>query len=117
MGRPSRTITSRAVPRTPFAKRSQNRMPRICHHDETSASSGFTAFATTYPPTTSGFRRATWSDRYPENNLANEATLSAMPSMIPSCAGPAPSDAMNAGKTQYAISLAVSLRNEVSPKA
>src|ERR1039458_3373995 len=39
-----------------------------------------------------------------------------MPSMIPSCAGPAPSDARKAGSTQYAISLAVSLRNEVRPK-
>jgi hypothetical protein len=36
--------------------------------------------------------------------------------MIPSCAGPAPSDAINAGSTQYAISLAVSFRKDVSPK-
>src|SRR5208282_3125396 len=39
-----------------------------------------------------------------------------MPSIIPSCAGPAPSDARKAGRIQYAISLAVSLRNEVRPK-
>src|ERR1700689_3211872 len=54
---------------------------------------------------------------YPEKSLANEATLSAMPSMTPNCAGPAPIDARNAGRTQYAISLAVSFRNEVAPKA
>ena len=92
-------------------------MPRICHHDETSASSGLTALATTYPPTTMGLRREMRSERYPEKSLANDATLSAMPSMIPSFAGPAPSDAMNAGKIQYAISLAVSLRNDVAPNA
>src|ERR1700675_2365213 len=40
-----------------------------------------------------------------------------MPSMIPSCAAPAPMDARKAGRTQYAISLAVSLRNEVKPNA
>src|SRR5713226_7134396 len=40
-----------------------------------------------------------------------------MPSIIPSCAAPAPSDARKAGMTQYAISLAVSLRNEVRPNA
>src|ERR1019366_352077 len=113
----SATITSRAVPRTPLAKRSQKRIPRICHHEETSASSGFTALATKYPPTTMGLRCETLSARYPEKSLAKEATLSAMPSMIPSCAGPAPSDARKAGSTQYAISLAVSLRNEVRPKA
>src|ERR1700678_1699006 len=91
-------------------------MPRICHHDETSASSGFAALATKYPPTTIGLRCATRSVTWPENNLAKDATLSATPSMIPSCAGPAPSEARNAGSTQYAISLAVSLRNEVRPK-
>ena len=58
-----------------------------------------------------------WSERYPEKSLANDATLSATPSINPNCAGPAPSDARNAGKTQYAISEAVSFRNEVIPKA
>lgn len=48
--------------------------------------------------------------------LSKEATLSAMPSITPNCAGPAPSDTKNAGCTQYAISVAVSLKNEVSPK-
>src|ERR1019366_1700945 len=52
-----------------------------------------------------------------EKSLAKDDTLSAMPSMIPSCAGPAPSDVRKAGRTQYAISLAVSLRSEVRPKA
>jgi hypothetical protein len=37
--------------------------------------------------------------------------------MTPSFAGPAPSEARKAGKTQYAISLAVSLKKDVSPKA
>src|SRR5215471_10281 len=87
----------------------------MCHHDVTTASKGFTAFATKYPPTTSGFRRSIRSVRYPEKSFANEATLSAIPSISPNCAGPAPSDTRNAGKTQYAISVAVSLKNEVSP--
>ncbi|MGA2004799.1 MAG: hypothetical protein ABSG70_15550 [Terriglobales bacterium] len=116
MSTDSATITSRAVPRTPFAKRSAKRIPRICHHEETNASIGLTAFATTYPPTTSGLRRETWSAKYPEKSLANDATLSAMPSIMPSCAGPAPIDERKAGNTQYAISLAVSLRNDVKPK-
>ena len=91
-------------------------MPRICHHDETSASSGLTALATTYPPTTMRLTARNLSVKYPEKSLANDATLSATPSMIPSCAGPAPSEAMNAGSIQYAISLAVSFKNEVTPK-
>ena len=57
------------------------------------------------------------SVRYPEKSLANEATLSATPSINPNCAGPAPSETRNAGSTQYAISVAVSFRNEVMPKA
>ena len=57
----SATITSRAVPRTPLAKRSEKRIPRICHHEETSANTGFTALATKYPPTTMGLRCETLS--------------------------------------------------------
>src|ERR1700736_627344 len=92
-------------------------MPRICHHEEVSASNGFTALATKYPPTTIGLRSEILSVMYPEKSLAKDATLSATPSMIPNCAGPAPMDARKAGSTQYAISLAVSLRNEVRPNA
>src|SRR5438067_838750 len=40
-----------------------------------------------------------------------------MPSITPSVAGPAPMDAKNEGSTQYAISLAVSLKKDVAPKA
>ena len=54
---------------------------------------------------------------YPEKSLANDATLSATPSINPNCAGPAPSETRNAGSTQYAISVAVSFRKEVMPKA
>jgi hypothetical protein len=53
---------------------------------------------------------------YPEKSLANEATLSASPSIKPSCAGPAPNETRNAGKTQYAISEAVSFKKDVMPK-
>ena len=44
-----------------------------------------------------------------------EATLSAIPSISPSLSGPAPSDARNAGSTQYAISLAVSFSRLAHP--
>ena len=71
----SATITSRAVPRIPFAKRSAKRIPRICHHDETRANSGLTALATTYPPSTKGLRRETRSAKYPEKSFAIDATL------------------------------------------
>jgi hypothetical protein len=37
--------------------------------------------------------------------------------MTPSFAGPAPREARKAGSTQYAISLAVSLKKDVRPKA
>jgi hypothetical protein len=57
------------------------------------------------------------SVRYPEKSLATDATLSATPSINPNCAGPAPNEARNAGNTQYAISLAVSFRKDVMPKA
>ncbi len=57
------------------------------------------------------------SVRYPEKSLAKEATLSAMPSINPNCAGPAPSETRNAGNTQYAISEAVSFKKEVRPNA
>ena len=49
--------------------------------------------------------------------MANDATLSATPSINPNCAGPAPNEARNAGSTQYAISEAVSFRKDVMPKA
>ena len=88
----------------------------MCHHAVTMASNGFTAFATKYPATTSGLRRSMRSVKYPEKSLANEATLSAIPSIKPNCAGPAPNDTRNAGNTQYAISEAVSFRKEVMPK-
>jgi len=39
-----------------------------------------------------------------------------MPSINPSCAGPAPSETRNAGSTQYAISDAVSFKKDVTPK-
>src|SRR5581483_4531740 len=113
----SDSMTSRGVPRTPFAMRSQKRMKRTCHHEVATARTGLTAFATTYPETTIGLRRGKRSARKPESSLANDATLSATPSMNPSLSGPAPSDNRNAGTTQYAISLPVSLKNEVAPKA
>jgi hypothetical protein len=47
-----------------------------------------------------GLRREERSAKYPENSLVNEATLSAMPSMTPSFAGPAPMLTRNAGSTQ-----------------
>ena len=89
----------------------------MCHHAVAKASNGFTALATKYPATTSGLRRSIRSVRYPENSFANDATLSAMPSINPNCAGPAPSETRNAGSTQYAISVAVSFSKEVMPKA
>src|SRR5271157_1354637 len=36
----SATITSRAVPRMPLARRSEKRIPRICHHDVTTDHDG-----------------------------------------------------------------------------
>ena len=88
----------------------------MCHHEVAIASNGLTALATKYPPTTSGLRRSIRSVRYPEKSLAKEATLSAMPSITPSWGGPAPRETRKAGRTQYAISLAVSLKKEVMPK-
>src|ERR1700685_4007407 len=87
-------------------------MPRIWLHELASASNGLTALATKYPMTTTGLRRGARSARYPEKSLVNEATLSAMPSIMPNWAGPAPIDARNAGRTQYAISLVVSFWND-----
>ena len=55
-------------------------------------------------------------EKYPEKSLVKEATLSAMPSITPSFAAPAPMLSRNAGKIQYAISLAVSFNRLVMPK-
>src|SRR5438270_13367917 len=63
-----------------------------------------------------GLRRALRSAKYPEKSLVKEATLSAMPSITPSFAAPAPMLSRNAGKIQYAISLAVSFNRLVMPK-
>src|SRR5260370_16401053 len=89
----------------------------MCHHAVVMGRSGFIALAAKYPATTSGLRRSRRSVRYPEKSLAKDATLSATPSINPSCAGPAPREIRNAGSTQYAISEAVSFRKDVMPKA
>ena len=55
---------------------------------------------TTYPLTTSGLRRAILSVQMPEKSFAKDATLSAIPSMMPSVAGPPPILVRNAGRIQ-----------------
>ncbi len=116
-GTDSATITSRGAARKPLDSRSLKRISKICGHAVTTASNGLTAFAIKYPATTTGLRRSMWSARYPEKSCENDATLSAMPSINPNCAGPAPSVARKAGNTQYAISVAVSLKKDVVPNA
>jgi len=65
----------------------------------------------------SGFFLRNLSERSPEPNLTTEAVLSAIPSMRPIAAGPAPKTLdKNPGRSGWIISLDESFRKLVRPR-
>ena len=97
----------------PVSEADQQNVPPRRHQGE----QGLTALATKYPATTSGLRRSMRSVRYPEKSLANEATLSASPSISPVAPALLPAKPETRAAPSTPSRWPCRSENEVAPKA